>query len=176
MWQRYQVIYFRRGNIAHLSPYHLSLSTRPQRCMLDTGTAGVQFTMIDNSRLLKLTSLSFLQSSTLLLLLLLLSLLLISPYTSSSSSLPPPLPTPHLSFSPSDQKSSRRMSCLDEVPFKTLLGSLEGPREEVELITGPDITVPDYLTILQETEVCVCKRLRIEYTSPPFTCITPHYH
>ncbi|KAM9422413.1 ubiquitin-associated protein 1-like [Salvelinus alpinus] len=44
------------------------------------------------------------------------------------------------------------MSCLDEVPFKTLLGSLEGPREEVELITAPDITVPDYLTILQETE------------------------
>ncbi|XP_045081408.1 ubiquitin-associated protein 1-like [Coregonus clupeaformis] len=54
--------------------------------------------------------------------------------------------------SSSDQKSSRRMSCLDDIPFKTLLGSLEGPREEVELITAPDITVPDYLTILQETE------------------------
>lgn len=59
------------------------------------------------------------------------------------------------------------MSCLDEVPFKTLLGSLEGPREEVELITAPDITVPDYLTILQETEVGVCKRLRVD---------THHHH
>lgn len=83
MWQRYQAIYFRRGNIAHLSPYHLSLSTRPQRCMLDTGTAGVQFTMIDNSRLLK-TDISPSSNPPLS-----SSYFSSSPYSSS-------LPTPHL--------------------------------------------------------------------------------
>uniref|UniRef100_A0A672QUL4 Ubiquitin associated protein 1 like n=2 Tax=Sinocyclocheilus grahami TaxID=75366 RepID=A0A672QUL4_SINGR len=44
------------------------------------------------------------------------------------------------------------MSCLDEVPFKIPLGFLENAKEEVELITAPEITLPDYLKILQETE------------------------
>lgn len=42
-----------------------------------------------------------------------------------------------------------RMSCLDEVPLKIPLGFLD----EVKLITAPEITVPDYLKILQDTEV-----------------------
>lgn len=45
------------------------------------------------------------------------------------------------------------MSCLDEVPFKIPLGVLEDAKEEVELLTAPEITLPDYLKILQETEV-----------------------
>ncbi len=45
------------------------------------------------------------------------------------------------------------MSCLDEVPFKIPLGFLEEAKEEFELIAAPEITLPDYLTILQETEV-----------------------
>ncbi|XP_016140373.1 ubiquitin-associated protein 1-like [Sinocyclocheilus grahami] len=44
------------------------------------------------------------------------------------------------------------MSCLDEVPFKMPLGFLEDAKEEVELIPAPEITLPDYLKILQETE------------------------
>ncbi|XP_046898801.1 ubiquitin-associated protein 1-like [Hypomesus transpacificus] len=44
------------------------------------------------------------------------------------------------------------MSNLDEVPIKTPLGTLEEAKEEVDLVTAPEITVPDYLTILQETE------------------------
>ncbi|XP_077084047.1 uncharacterized protein ubap1lb [Siphateles boraxobius] len=44
------------------------------------------------------------------------------------------------------------MSCLDEVPFKIPLGVLEDAEEEVELLTAPEITLPDYLKILQETE------------------------
>lgn len=45
------------------------------------------------------------------------------------------------------------MSCLDEVPFKIPLGFLGEPKEEIELLTAPEITLPDYLKILQETEV-----------------------
>lgn len=45
------------------------------------------------------------------------------------------------------------MSCLDEVPFKIPLAVLEDAKEEVELLTAPEITLPDYLKILQETEV-----------------------
>ncbi|KAJ7994768.1 hypothetical protein DPEC_G00252900 [Dallia pectoralis] len=44
------------------------------------------------------------------------------------------------------------MSGLDEVPIKTFLGSLEEMNKEVDRITAPDVTIPDYLTILQETE------------------------
>ncbi|KAK7170839.1 hypothetical protein R3I94_000906 [Phoxinus phoxinus] len=44
------------------------------------------------------------------------------------------------------------MSCLDEVPFKIPLGVLEDAKEEVELLTAPEIALPDYLKILQETE------------------------
>ncbi|XP_051991782.1 ubiquitin-associated protein 1-like [Xyrauchen texanus] len=44
------------------------------------------------------------------------------------------------------------MSCLDEVPFKNFLGILEEAKEEVELLTAPEINLPDYLKILQETE------------------------
>lgn len=45
------------------------------------------------------------------------------------------------------------MSCLDEVPFKIPLGFLGEAKEEIELLTAPEITLPDYLKILQETEV-----------------------
>ncbi|GAA6104379.1 ubiquitin-associated protein 1-like [Tachysurus ichikawai] len=44
------------------------------------------------------------------------------------------------------------MSWLDEVPIKIPLGLLEEVKEEVELVTAPEITVPDYLKILLETE------------------------
>ncbi|XP_052417260.1 ubiquitin-associated protein 1-like [Carassius gibelio] len=44
------------------------------------------------------------------------------------------------------------MSCLDEVTFKIHLGFLEDVKEEAELITAPEIVLPDYLKILQETE------------------------
>ncbi|XP_057199781.1 ubiquitin-associated protein 1-like isoform X1 [Triplophysa rosa] len=44
------------------------------------------------------------------------------------------------------------MSCLDEVPLKMPLGFLEEAKEEVKLITAPEISVPDYLKILQDTE------------------------
>ncbi|XP_067308049.1 ubiquitin-associated protein 1-like [Pseudorasbora parva] len=44
------------------------------------------------------------------------------------------------------------MSCLDEVPFKIPLGILEDAKEEVELLTAPEITLPNYLKILHETE------------------------
>lgn len=46
-----------------------------------------------------------------------------------------------------------RMSCLDEVPLKIPLGFLEELKEEVKIITAPEITVPDYLKILHDTEV-----------------------
>lgn len=43
-----------------------------------------------------------------------------------------------------------KMNALEEVPFQTTLGPLE---EEVELVTAPDITVPDCHQILRDTEV-----------------------
>ncbi|XP_062381411.1 ubiquitin-associated protein 1-like [Sardina pilchardus] len=44
------------------------------------------------------------------------------------------------------------MSSVEEVPFKIPLGALGEVKEEVVPVTAPDIPVPDYLTILQETE------------------------
>ncbi|KAG5263836.1 hypothetical protein AALO_G00269150 [Alosa alosa] len=44
------------------------------------------------------------------------------------------------------------MSSVEEVPFKIPLGALGEVKEEVEPVSAPDITVPDYLTVLQETE------------------------
>ncbi|KAI5101246.1 ubiquitin-associated protein 1-like isoform X1 [Silurus meridionalis] len=44
------------------------------------------------------------------------------------------------------------MSWLDDVPMKIPLGFLGKVREEVELVTAPEVIVPDYLKILQETE------------------------
>ncbi|XP_044212875.1 ubiquitin-associated protein 1-like isoform X1 [Thunnus albacares] len=41
------------------------------------------------------------------------------------------------------------MNALEDVPFQTPLGPL---REEVQLVTGPDLTIPDCHRILQETE------------------------
>lgn len=55
-----------------------------------------------------------------------------------------------------------RMACLDEVPFKIPLGSLKEVKEEVDLVTAPEITVPDYLKALQETEVRK-KQIQIKY-------------
>ncbi|XP_010875665.2 ubiquitin-associated protein 1-like [Esox lucius] len=69
------------------------------------------------------------------------------------------------------------MTTLDEVPFKTLLGSIEGVNEEVDQITAPDITIPDYLTLLQETEYVFClenwvlQGLQNGYPSQPQTSI-----
>lgn len=42
------------------------------------------------------------------------------------------------------------MNTLEDVPFQSLLGPLE---EEVQVVTAPDITVPDCPQILRETEV-----------------------
>lgn len=42
------------------------------------------------------------------------------------------------------------MNSLEEVPFQTLLGSLEGQQQ---LAAAPDITVPDCHQILEETQV-----------------------
>ncbi|XP_062318594.1 ubiquitin-associated protein 1-like isoform X1 [Osmerus eperlanus] len=44
------------------------------------------------------------------------------------------------------------MNYLEGVPFKTPLGSLAEPLEEVDPVTAPEITVPDYLQILRSTE------------------------
>ncbi|KAM6979830.1 uncharacterized protein ubap1lb [Aplochiton taeniatus] len=44
------------------------------------------------------------------------------------------------------------MTSLDEIPFKIPLSTLEEAKDEVELVTAPEITVSDYLTILQDTE------------------------
>ncbi|XP_026103248.1 uncharacterized protein LOC113074639 [Carassius auratus] len=45
------------------------------------------------------------------------------------------------------------LKCLDEVCFKIPLGFLEDAEEEVKLIPAADIPLPDYLKILQETEI-----------------------
>ena len=52
------------------------------------------------------------------------------------------------------------MNSAEEVPFKIPLGVLGEVTEEVGLITMPDITVPDYLNILQETEVSAVLPIR----------------
>ncbi|KPP77591.1 ubiquitin-associated protein 1-like [Scleropages formosus] len=44
------------------------------------------------------------------------------------------------------------MNFLDEVPFKIPNGSPEEPVEEIQLVSVPELTVPDYLQILRETE------------------------
>lgn len=43
-----------------------------------------------------------------------------------------------------------RMNTLEDVPFQTLLGPLE---EEMQLVTAPDISIPDCHRILRDTEV-----------------------
>lgn len=64
------------------------------------------------------------------------------------------LSSPSLSLSPTSLSADRfRMSSVEEVPFKIPLGALGEVQEEVDLVPAPDITLPDYLTILQETEV-----------------------
>ncbi|KAI4889530.1 hypothetical protein NFI96_010732 [Prochilodus magdalenae] len=45
-----------------------------------------------------------------------------------------------------------KMACLDEMPLRIPLGSLAEVKEEVERVTAPDVIMPDYLKILQETE------------------------
>lgn len=42
------------------------------------------------------------------------------------------------------------MNALDDVLFQTMMGPLE---EDVQLVTAPDITVPDCHQILRDTEV-----------------------
>lgn len=51
---------------------------------------------------------------------------------------------------PWQRRSLAGMSALDEVLFQTTLGP---PQEEVQLVTAPDITVPDCQQILRDTEV-----------------------
>ncbi|KAL2077042.1 hypothetical protein ACEWY4_026546 [Coilia grayii] len=47
------------------------------------------------------------------------------------------------------------MNPVEEVPLRMPVGALREAKEEVQLVTAPDISVPDYLQILQETEyVC----------------------
>ncbi|KAL4622654.1 ubiquitin-associated protein 1-like [Arapaima gigas] len=48
--------------------------------------------------------------------------------------------------------SEQNMNGLDEVPFKVPLGLLEGPLEEIVLVSASELTIPDHLQILQETE------------------------
>lgn len=48
---------------------------------------------------------------------------------------------------------SSEMSGLEGVPLKMSLCLLQ---EEVGSVSPPEITLPDYLTILQDTEVCLC--------------------
>ncbi|XP_064192718.1 ubiquitin-associated protein 1-like [Anguilla rostrata] len=65
------------------------------------------------------------------------------------------------------------MNCLDEVSFKVPMGSLEGTLEEVELVTAPELCLPDYLQILRETEYefsiekWVLRGLQRSYPSAP---------
>lgn len=42
------------------------------------------------------------------------------------------------------------MNILEDVPFQTPLGPL---KEDVQMVTAPDVNVPDCRQILQETEV-----------------------
>ena len=44
------------------------------------------------------------------------------------------------------------MNSLEEIPFK-ILGPQEDPMKEVELVSAPELTLPDCLHLLQETEV-----------------------
>ncbi|KAJ8247468.1 hypothetical protein GJAV_G00246790 [Gymnothorax javanicus] len=44
------------------------------------------------------------------------------------------------------------MNSLDEVPFKVPMGSLDGPLEEAELVTEPELCLPNHLQILRETK------------------------
>ncbi|KAJ8340336.1 hypothetical protein SKAU_G00349690 [Synaphobranchus kaupii] len=65
------------------------------------------------------------------------------------------------------------MNSLDEVPFKVPTGSLEGTLGEAELVTVPELCLPDYLQILRETEYefsrekWVLRRLQRSYPSAP---------
>ncbi|XP_076863011.1 uncharacterized protein ubap1la isoform X2 [Brachyhypopomus gauderio] len=49
-------------------------------------------------------------------------------------------------------KEHCRISSLDEVPFIVLLGCLREPQGMMELVTTPEISVPDYHQILQDTQ------------------------
>ncbi|XP_071752746.2 uncharacterized protein LOC139909511 [Centroberyx gerrardi] len=44
------------------------------------------------------------------------------------------------------------MNSLEDVPFQTPLGSLAEPMKQLELVTAPDITIPDYLQMLQDNK------------------------
>ncbi|XP_035252378.1 ubiquitin-associated protein 1-like [Anguilla rostrata] len=44
------------------------------------------------------------------------------------------------------------MNSLEEIPFKIPAGPLEDPVKEVELISALELTLPDYLCLLQQTE------------------------
>ena len=54
------------------------------------------------------------------------------------------------------------MNYLEGVPFKSPLGSLAEPLE-VDPVTAPEITVPDYLQILRSTEVSPPELVRIAF-------------
>ncbi|XP_061077212.1 ubiquitin-associated protein 1-like [Conger conger] len=44
------------------------------------------------------------------------------------------------------------MNSLEEIPFKIPAGPQEDPMKEVELVSAPELMLPDYLHLLQETE------------------------
>uniref|UniRef100_W5N9T0 Ubiquitin associated protein 1 like n=1 Tax=Lepisosteus oculatus TaxID=7918 RepID=W5N9T0_LEPOC len=44
------------------------------------------------------------------------------------------------------------MNCLEEVPFKIPAGSLDEPLEEVQLVSAPELNIPDDIQILQQTQ------------------------
>ncbi|XP_066557638.1 ubiquitin-associated protein 1-like [Amia ocellicauda] len=44
------------------------------------------------------------------------------------------------------------MNSLEEVPFKIPAGCLDESLQEVELVSAPEVNIPDYLQILQETQ------------------------
>ncbi|XP_072529909.1 ubiquitin-associated protein 1-like [Salminus brasiliensis] len=45
-----------------------------------------------------------------------------------------------------------RMGSLDEVPFKVPLGSLDEPLGDINLVTDPEINLPDYHQIMKDTK------------------------
>lgn len=62
------------------------------------------------------------------------------------------------------------MTSLDQVPFQTQLGLLD---KEMQLVTAPDIFLPDCAQILRETEVlhlkhCLCDKI---FSHKQFQCI-----
>ncbi|KAJ8343936.1 hypothetical protein SKAU_G00312650 [Synaphobranchus kaupii] len=50
------------------------------------------------------------------------------------------------------RRLQHRMNSLEEIPFKIPAEPLEDPLKQVDLVSAPELTLPDYLHVLQETE------------------------